>query len=66
MEASFFWTLENWACVQLEWEAPLLFGLENKLSQCLEKGLSTELATGLRESLVKKQTFESAFQKSVH
>lgn len=40
--------------MQLDWEAPLLFGLENKLSQCLEKGLSMELATGLWESLAKK------------
>lgn len=54
MEDDFFWTLENWVCVQLEWEAPLLFGLENKLSQCLEKGLSIELATRLGENLVKK------------
>lgn len=54
MEESIFWTLANWASVQLEWEASLLFGLENKLSQCLEKGLSIELAVGSGKSLVKK------------
>lgn len=51
MEESIFWTLELWASVQLEQEALLLFGLENKLSQCLEKGLSTKLAVGSGKAL---------------
>lgn len=51
MEESIFWTLEIWASIQLEREAPLLFGLENKLSLCLEKGLSIELAVGSGKAL---------------
>lgn len=51
MEESAFWTLETWATVQLEWEAPLWFGLENQLSPCLEKGLSIGLAVGSGKAL---------------
>jgi hypothetical protein len=63
MEESFFWILEIWASVQLERETLFLFGLENKLSQCLEKGLNHRTGCRLRESLVKKWTFCICFLK---
>lgn len=51
MEEGIFWTLELWASVQLEREVLLLFDLENKLSQRLEKGLSIKLAVGSGKAL---------------
>lgn len=52
--------------MQLDWEAPLLFGLESKLSECLEKGLSVELATGLGEALQRNRLLSLLFKKTVH